>query len=143
MIPPFICTRRLFLDSGEDVFLIDDSVFQNIAQAIREKNGTTDTYTPEEMAGAILAITGEAEVDDGTIKFTIDGVTYKTTPNTNWYNWVGTDYNTGSRFARYNDGTYWRVKDTAQDGTPDIYHNGSRVIANSIIIEGASYTTGA
>lgn len=119
------------------VVMIDDIVFKDIAQAIRDKTGSTDTYAPEEMAGAISAIS--TEVDDGTIKFTIDGVTYKTLPNTNWYNWVGTEYNTDGKFTRYNDGTYWRVK----DGDNCLYHNGSMVIANSIIIEGASYTTGA
>lgn len=36
--------------------LIDDTNLTNIANAIREKNGTTTTYKPGEMAGAISAI---------------------------------------------------------------------------------------
>ena len=37
--------------------IINDTNLTNIANAIREKNGLTDTYKPSEMAGAILAIT--------------------------------------------------------------------------------------
>lgn len=41
--------------------LTDDSNYQAIADAIRAKNGETDTYSPEEMAQAILDIkTGTA-----------------------------------------------------------------------------------
>lgn len=36
--------------------IINDTNLTNIANAIREKNGTTDTYKPSEMAEAILAI---------------------------------------------------------------------------------------
>ena len=35
MIPPFICTRRLFLDSGEDVFLVDDRVFRALVLELK------------------------------------------------------------------------------------------------------------
>ena len=38
--------------------IINDTNLVNIANAIREKNGLTDTYKPSEMAGAILAIQG-------------------------------------------------------------------------------------
>jgi hypothetical protein len=37
--------------------VIDDTHLTNIAAAIREKNGLTDTYKPNEMAAAIQAIT--------------------------------------------------------------------------------------
>lgn len=41
--------------------LTDDSHYQAIAEAIRAKNGLTDSYTPEEMAAAINGIeTGKA-----------------------------------------------------------------------------------
>ena len=36
--------------------LINESNLQNIADAIRAKNGSSDTYTPSQMAGAISAI---------------------------------------------------------------------------------------
>lgn len=36
--------------------LINESNLQNIADAIRGKNGTQNTYTPSQMAGAISAI---------------------------------------------------------------------------------------
>lgn len=36
--------------------LVSSSNLTNIANAIREKNGSTDTYKPREMAGAILAL---------------------------------------------------------------------------------------
>ena len=44
--------------------IINDTNLTNIANAIREKNGLTDTYKPSEMAGAILAI--EAGSGDST-----------------------------------------------------------------------------
>ena len=44
--------------------IINDTNLTNIANAIREKNGLTDTYKPSEMAGAILAIeTGGGSVE--------------------------------------------------------------------------------
>lgn len=47
--------------------IINDTNLTNIANAIREKNGLTDTYKPSEMAGAILAIQagsgGDSEVE--------------------------------------------------------------------------------
>lgn len=36
--------------------LVNESNLQNIADAIRAKNGTQNTYTPSQMAGAISAI---------------------------------------------------------------------------------------
>ena len=38
------------------IVTIDDSYFTDIANAIRGKNGSTDTYKPNEMAAAISAI---------------------------------------------------------------------------------------
>lgn len=38
--------------------LVQESSLQAIAEAIREKNGTQDTYTPAQMAPAILDISG-------------------------------------------------------------------------------------
>ena len=46
--------------------IINDTNLTNIANAIREKNGLTNTYKPSEMAAAILAITtggGGADVE--------------------------------------------------------------------------------
>ena len=41
--------------------LITESVLSDIADAIREKNGTETQYKPSEMAAAILAIGEEEE----------------------------------------------------------------------------------
>ena len=41
---------------------LNDSTLTGIADAIREKGGTTDTYLPSEMAAAIESLT----VSDGT-----------------------------------------------------------------------------
>jgi len=38
--------------------LVTDTYLQNIANAIRNKNGSNVTYTPAEMASAITAISG-------------------------------------------------------------------------------------
>lgn len=40
--------------------LTDEANYQAIADAIREKTGGTDTYTPAEMAGAVRALSGSA-----------------------------------------------------------------------------------
>lgn len=56
--------------------VIDDTHLSDIAAAIREKNGLTDTYKPSEMAAAIQAITVSSGDPDtpgsGTIDSTID-----------------------------------------------------------------------
>ena len=41
--------------------LVNESSLTGIADAIRSKNGSTDTYKPSEMAAAITAISGAAE----------------------------------------------------------------------------------
>lgn len=58
-------------------YAIEDSTLVAIGDAIRDKNGTTDTYTPAEMATAIGAIetgitpTGELEItENGTYDVT-------------------------------------------------------------------------
>ena len=46
--------------------LVNSDTLKAIADAIREKNGSTDTYKPSEMAAAIIAINtdGEATVEN-------------------------------------------------------------------------------
>ena len=40
--------------------IVTDTNLTNIANAIRTKNGSTDTYTPGAMPSAILAIVGSS-----------------------------------------------------------------------------------
>ncbi|WP_417134891.1 hypothetical protein [Rubneribacter badeniensis] len=56
--------------------VISDSVFTEIADAIRAQNGLAETYTPAEMAPAILALTWDVGIKmrailltDGTLEF--------------------------------------------------------------------------
>ena len=44
------------------IVTIDDSYFTDIANAIRGKNGSTDTYKPNEMAAAISALSSGGDV---------------------------------------------------------------------------------
>lgn len=56
--------------------LINDTTLFAIGDAIREKNGSTDTYKPSEMPTAILSITtggGDTTIEDGLIQRTIIG----------------------------------------------------------------------
>lgn len=46
------------------IVTVDDTKLKAIADAIRAKNGTTETYQPSEMAGAIKAISGINEVTE-------------------------------------------------------------------------------
>ena len=57
--------------------IVDDSNFQNIAQAIREKNGTENTYKPNEMAEAISNISSGG-VQPITINITNNGTEFMT-----------------------------------------------------------------
>lgn len=51
--------------------IIDDTNLTSIAAAIREKNGTTDTYKPNEMSTAILAIeTGGGSIPEEAFNIT-------------------------------------------------------------------------
>lgn len=53
--------------------LVRESSLQSIADAIRAKNGTQDTYKPDEMADAIEAISGGGITPTGTINITENG----------------------------------------------------------------------
>ena len=52
--------------------LVNESSLSGIADAIRGKNGSTDTYMPNEMAAAITAIETGGTTDTNTIKGIID-----------------------------------------------------------------------
>lgn len=54
--------------------LYEESNIQNIANAIREKNNSTDTYKVSEMATAISSITTGDDAVLEAIKITVDGV---------------------------------------------------------------------
>ena len=61
---------------GAGTGVISDSVFDGIAGAIRAQNGLSETYTPGEMAPAILALSWDVGVKmraillaDGTLEF--------------------------------------------------------------------------
>lgn len=53
--------------------LVRESSLQGIADAIRAKNGTQNTYKPDEMADAIEAISGGGITPTGTIEITQNG----------------------------------------------------------------------
>ena len=45
--------------------LVDESILYNIADAIREKNGTDETYKPSEMADEIKSIESSKDILGG------------------------------------------------------------------------------
>lgn len=53
--------------------LVQESSLQDIADAIRSKNGTQNTYKPAQMADAIEAISGGGITPTGTINITANG----------------------------------------------------------------------
>ena len=53
--------------------LVQESSLQDIADAIRTKNGTQNTYKPAQMADAIEAISGGGITPTGTINITANG----------------------------------------------------------------------
>lgn len=57
--------------------LVEETNLTNIANSIREKTGTTDTYKPSEMASAISGIQsggGDTNIEDGLLTRTLDNV---------------------------------------------------------------------
>ena len=53
--------------------VVNDTYLSDIADAIRAKNGSSDTYKPSEMADAISAISGGGITPTGTIQITENG----------------------------------------------------------------------
>lgn len=54
---------------------IERQTLQDIADAIREKNGSEETYKPSEMASAILDLSGNINLQDKSITITENGTT--------------------------------------------------------------------
>lgn len=67
---------------AEEYGKIRKSLLTGIANAIREKNGSSDTYTPADMAGAILAIESGSSTMFSSAAIGAIPVVYKGTANT-------------------------------------------------------------
>lgn len=77
-------------------YVIEDTTLTGIAGAIREKNGTTDTYKPTEMAAAIAAIVsggsgGGFNLDDYNV-VAINNMAQKSVSNSNSWNGLNISY---------------------------------------------------
>ena len=77
-------------------YVIEDTTLTGIAGAIREKNGTTDTYKPTEMAAAIAAIVsggsgGGFNLDDYNV-VAINDMASKSVSNSNSWNGLNINY---------------------------------------------------
>ena len=76
-------------------YVIEDTTLTGIAGAIREKNGTTNTYKPTEMAAAIAAIVsgsgGGFNPDDYNV-VAINNIAQKSVSNSNSWNGLNISY---------------------------------------------------
>ena len=71
--------------------VVNDEYLTDIADAIRAKKGTQDTYKPSQMAGAISSISGGGITPTGTIQITQNGtvdVTQYASANVNVTDWI-------------------------------------------------------
>lgn len=117
--------------------LFEESYIASIAEAIREKNGTTNKYTVAQMADAIRALStggggGDEPEEPKTIEFTIDGKEYTVDKGTTWVYWADWLQNDGYT----TEGTH--VVETEQ-GREVTTANGDKVLANSVIESGDYY----
>lgn len=69
----------------------EDTNIKAIADAIRAKNGTNNTYKTSEMASAISKLNAVAQIPT----FTIEGGVYQFEEGMTWSAWVNSAYNTG------------------------------------------------
>ena len=85
--------------------LTDSSHYTAIADAIRAKNGSSDTYTPSQMAEAITAISGGVQSETVTCDYTNDSAIdfYRTKSDTPLYAELTSNSDTSVSYGVY----YW------------------------------------
>lgn len=75
--------------------LVQESSLQDIANAIRSKNGSQNTYTPAQMAAAIRAISGGGNAALGERTITLNGTFSASSDNLDGYDVVTTNVHPG------------------------------------------------
>ena len=126
--------------------LVNESSLTGIADAIRGKNGSTDTYKPSEMAAAITAISGAAEPVIEALSVTSNG-TYTATDGLDGYSPITVNVpqdgsppdnafvisgNCEYRFA--NDGWTWFIEQYRDRITTQNIEDAQHMFNNSKII---------
>ena len=84
--------------------LVEENSLQDIADAIREKTGTSDTYTPAQMGEGVRSISGGGSSDFSTANVTIQSVDSSASPH--YFATIMDDGITGLITNRMVAGTY-------------------------------------
>lgn len=121
--------------------LVNETSLTNIAEAIREKNGLTDTYKPAEMAAAIAALEVGGGADLPEEAFTISGDCSYRFASGGW-DWFLRDYGNKVKTEDITNATYMFRNSTVDIPFNLNFKKGTNIIAERMFYNSSARTIG-